>query len=160
MAVITVSRQLGSLGCDIANSVAQRLGYRMVWRKLINQAARQARTPEMALEMLDELGLLGLRPSLSTAKDPLSSDVIISALKGCILRTENPLALGGIPCKLLITPLPAQDMGGLPSMGMVLISCWKGINVISPVIPWGLRVTVTILGTAPILLSEITWQKE
>lgn len=65
MAVITVSRQLGSLGCDIADSVAQQLGYRKVWRGLINQAARQARTPGMALDVLDDLGLLGLTPSSS-----------------------------------------------------------------------------------------------
>ena len=68
MAVVTVSRQLGSLGCDIAEAVVQRLGYRKAWRGLINQAARQARTPEMALEMLDELGLLGIKPSLSVEK--------------------------------------------------------------------------------------------
>jgi cytidylate kinase len=68
MAVITVSRQLGSLGCDIADAVAQQLGYRKVWRRLINQAARRARTPEMALDMLDDLGLLGLKPSLSEEK--------------------------------------------------------------------------------------------
>ena len=68
MAVITVSRQLGSLGCDIANAVSQQLGYRVAWRGLINQAARQARTPEMALEMLDELGLLDIKPSWSAQK--------------------------------------------------------------------------------------------
>lgn len=65
MAVITVSRQLGSLGCEIADAVAQQLGYRKVWRGLINQAARQARTPGMALDLLDDLGLLGLKPSES-----------------------------------------------------------------------------------------------
>lgn len=65
MAVITISRQLGSLGCDIAEAVAQQLGYQKVWRGLINQAARQARTPQMALDMLDDLGLFGLKPSRS-----------------------------------------------------------------------------------------------
>jgi len=35
----------------------------MVWRDLINQAARRSNTPEMALATIDELGLLGLRPS-------------------------------------------------------------------------------------------------
>jgi cytidylate kinase len=73
MAVITISRQLGSLGCDIADAVVQRLGYRKAWRGLINQAARRARTPEMALEMLDEFGLLGLKPQLSAEKDYLDA---------------------------------------------------------------------------------------
>jgi CMP/dCMP kinase len=65
MAVITISRQLGSLGCDIADAVAQQLGYRKVWRGLINQAARKARTPQVALALLDDLGLFGLKPSRS-----------------------------------------------------------------------------------------------
>jgi cytidylate kinase len=91
MPVITVSRQLGSLGCDIANAVAQRLGYRMVWRELINQAARQARTPEMALEMLDELGLLGLRPSLPTETAYLDA---IRELIEELARAGNVLIVG------------------------------------------------------------------
>ncbi len=60
---ITISRQLGSLGSLIARMVAQRLGYRVVWRELINQAARRACVPEVALATIDDLGLLGIRPS-------------------------------------------------------------------------------------------------
>lgn len=63
MAVITISRQLGSLGCDIAQQVADSLGHRLLWRDLINQAARRAGTPEVALETIDELGLLQIRAS-------------------------------------------------------------------------------------------------
>ena len=73
MAVITVSRQLGSLGCDIADAVAGQLGYRKVWRGLINQAARRARTPGMALDLLDDLGLLGMSPSPSEEKAYLNA---------------------------------------------------------------------------------------
>ena len=91
MAVITVSRQLGSLGGDIANAVAQRLGYRLAWRGLINQAARQARAPEMALEMLDELGLLGLKPSLSAQKAYLDA---IRELIEELARNDNVLIVG------------------------------------------------------------------
>jgi cytidylate kinase len=116
MAVITVSRQLGSLGCEIANSVAQRLGYRMVWRELINQAARQARTPEMALEMLDELGLLGLRPSLSTEKAYLNAvRELIEELAGAgnvlIVGRGGQSVLRGWPNTLhvrLIAPLDVR----------------------------------------------------
>ena len=64
MTAITISRQLGSLGTQVAHEVAQRLGYRVVWRELINQAARRAGAPEVALATIDDLGLLGLRPSL------------------------------------------------------------------------------------------------
>ena len=63
MSAITVSRQLGSLGREVARLVADRLGYRLVWREVINQAARQAGAPEVALATIDELGLLGLNPS-------------------------------------------------------------------------------------------------
>lgn len=63
MAVITISRQMGSLGCDIANIVASKLGYQLVWRELINKAAQMAGAPEMALAAIDELGLFGITPS-------------------------------------------------------------------------------------------------
>ncbi len=68
MAVITISRQLGSMGREVARLVADRLGYRLVWRDLINQAARQAGAPEVALAAIDELGLLGLRPSRAASE--------------------------------------------------------------------------------------------
>ncbi len=63
MTAITISRQLGSLGTQIGREVAQRLGYRMVWREVINEAARRAGAPEMALAAIDDLGLLGVQPS-------------------------------------------------------------------------------------------------
>ena len=91
MAVITLSRQLGSLGCDIADAVVQRLGYRKAWRGLINQAARRARTPEMALEMLDELGLLGIKPPLSAEKEYLAA---IRELIEELARDDNVLIVG------------------------------------------------------------------
>lgn len=61
--VITVSRQMGSRGLEVAKAVADLLGYRLVWRELINQAALRSGTPEVALAAIDELGLLGLCPS-------------------------------------------------------------------------------------------------
>jgi len=63
MPVITLSRELGSSGDDIAVEVARRLKLQFVGRDLINRAARQAGAPEMALAEIDELGLLGVKPS-------------------------------------------------------------------------------------------------
>lgn len=63
MTTITISRQLGSLGSEVARLVAERLGYRLVWRELINQAARRSGAPEAALAAIDELGLLDMCPS-------------------------------------------------------------------------------------------------
>jgi cytidylate kinase len=62
MPVITLSRQLGSQGDEVAAAVAQRLGLRLVGREAINRAAREAGAPEVALAAIDELGLLGVRP--------------------------------------------------------------------------------------------------
>jgi cytidylate kinase len=63
MPVITLSREMGSRGDDIAMAVAGELGLRLVGRELINRAAREAGAPEVALAEIDELGLLGVKPS-------------------------------------------------------------------------------------------------
>ena len=63
MSVITISRQLGSYGNEIARQVAEHLGWQQISQDLINQAARAAKVPQVALAEIDELGFLGLRPS-------------------------------------------------------------------------------------------------
>lgn len=63
MTVITISRVMGSLGTEIAVLLGTRLGYRLVDRDLINQAARQSGASIAALADIDELGLLGFQPS-------------------------------------------------------------------------------------------------
>jgi CMP/dCMP kinase len=63
MTAITISRQYGSLGCEIAQMVGQELGYRVIYRELITQAALDCGSPEVALAVIDELGLFGLTPS-------------------------------------------------------------------------------------------------
>ncbi len=63
MPVITLSRQMGSQGDDVALAVAQRLRLRLAGRELINRAALAAGAPEVALATIDELGLLGVKPS-------------------------------------------------------------------------------------------------
>ncbi len=63
MTVITISRQMGSLGRQVADEIARCLNYRVYWREVINEAAIRAGVPEVALATIDELDLLGLRPS-------------------------------------------------------------------------------------------------
>jgi len=58
--VITISRQFGSLGSQVAREAAELLGYKLVWRDLINQSALRAGAPATALAVIDELGLLGI----------------------------------------------------------------------------------------------------
>jgi cytidylate kinase len=63
MSIITISRQMGSRGDEIALAVTKQLGAQQVCRDIINQAARAARVPQVALADIDELGVLGLHPS-------------------------------------------------------------------------------------------------
>ena len=63
MSAITISRQMGSQGDELAGQVAGLLGWRQVSRDLINQAAVAAGVPQVALAEIDELGFFGLRPS-------------------------------------------------------------------------------------------------
>lgn len=58
MPVITVSRQLGSGGTQIARELAERLGLQYVDRQVIFQAAAEAGTPAAALAEMDEFGIL------------------------------------------------------------------------------------------------------
>jgi len=60
MRVITVSRQLGSHGDEIAAGVAQALGLRLIDVETINRAAQQAGVPEIALAELEQEGARGL----------------------------------------------------------------------------------------------------
>ncbi len=54
MAVITISRQLGSGGSDVARLVAGELGYRLLDRELIDTAAEQAGVSPDVARCLDE----------------------------------------------------------------------------------------------------------
>jgi len=113
---ITISRQVGSLGRETAKAVADTLGWRLVQRELINQAARQARTPEMALAMLDDLGLLGFKPSAAEhsayrkavaqvmAELVEQGSVVIVGRAGQIILRENP----GVMHVRLIAPKPVR----------------------------------------------------
>ncbi len=64
MSAVTISRQMGSQGDELAWQVAQQLGWQLIRRDLINQAALGAGVPHVALADIDELGLLDLRPSI------------------------------------------------------------------------------------------------
>ncbi len=61
MSAVTICAQLGSRGQEIASGVADVLGWRVVHRDLVNEAARRIGAPEVALAEIDEFGLLGLR---------------------------------------------------------------------------------------------------
>ena len=105
MAVITLSREMGSRGDDIARAVAARLGLRLVGRELINRAAKEAGAPEVALAEIDELGLLGVKPSAAALRLyqekvaavihelAADGDVLLVGRGGQMLLADRPDAL-------------------------------------------------------------------
>ncbi|MGB8646688.1 MAG: cytidylate kinase-like family protein [Anaerolineae bacterium] len=102
MTTITVSRQLGSLGVEIATEVAARLGYRLVRREVLNQAARRAGAPEAALADIDELGLLGMSPS------PRASKAYHQAISQVMLElvSEGNVVIIGRAGQVILRDLP------------------------------------------------------
>lgn len=60
---VTISRQMGSLGMEVAQATAELLHYRTIRQELIKAAALRAGTPEMMLAFIDDLGLLDVCPS-------------------------------------------------------------------------------------------------
>jgi CMP/dCMP kinase len=81
MSTITISRQLGSLGDEVAQAIAKRLEYRVISRDLINQAAVRCGAPEMALALIDDLGLLSINPSVSARRSFLETvDKVVNEL--------------------------------------------------------------------------------
>jgi cytidylate kinase len=60
MAVVTLSRQLGAGGGEIATGVAKALGLRMIDRETIDQAASEAGVPDLALHELSYEGRRGV----------------------------------------------------------------------------------------------------
>jgi cytidylate kinase len=105
MAAITISRQLGSMGDEVAQAIAKRLNFRIVCRDLINQAALRAGVPEMALAMIDDLGLFGIHPSVEartayhqaiqkTMREIADSgDVVIIGRAGQVILRNHPQVL-------------------------------------------------------------------
>lgn len=116
MAVITVSRHLGSLGSITAQRVAEHLGYRIIGRELINQAALRSGSPEVALADIDELNLLGVNPTVDAMLAYIGAvksvveelaregNIVIVGRGGQVILNERPDVL-----RVLITaPLPLR----------------------------------------------------
>lgn len=52
--IVTISRQLGSGGAEIAEMVAKNLDYRLLDRTIVESIAKQAKTRQSAVETIDE----------------------------------------------------------------------------------------------------------
>ena len=82
---------MGSWGSQVAEEAARRLGYKLVWRDLINQAALRAGVPEVALATIDELGILGLKPS---SNDLLAYHRAVRQIMGEMCKEGNIVIVG------------------------------------------------------------------
>ena len=91
MSVVTISRQLGSLGTQVARQTADLLGYRLVWRDLINESALRAGAPSTALAVIDDLGLLGI--SLSKKEIRTFRNALLQVMEE--LYKENNIVIVG-----------------------------------------------------------------
>jgi len=97
MTVITLSRQLGSRGREVADEVARALNLRLVDAETINRAAQQAGVPQRALAELENESGQGLAGRVLKA-----------------LRTMPALAPGGE-----VNPAPAEGPSlTLPFVGL------------------------------------------
>ncbi len=112
--VYTISRQYGSGGTQFAKKLAELCGYTLIWREIINKAAINIGYPEMALAVIDELGLLGICPDDETCnqyRDSISQVIISEAKKGkvVILGRASHIILKDFPDCLRIRIVASQD---------------------------------------------------
>jgi cytidylate kinase len=120
MTVITLSRQLGSHGEEIAAQVAQTLDLRLIDAEMINQAAQRAGVPQMALVELEhekERGLanrvltaLRAMPSLSPASEAGTPSAERSGLTIPIPGLFSPM----------VPPISASLEGYVHMVGLVI----------------------------------------
>jgi cytidylate kinase len=88
VSIYTISRQYGSGGSKLAIKLAELSGYQLIWREVVNQAAVQIGAPDMALAVIDELGMLGICMDDDTCKKyqvALKQVVIQKAEKGNVV---------------------------------------------------------------------------
>lgn len=124
MTVITISRQLGSLGGDIAASVAQELGLRLIDAETINRAAERAGVPRIALAELETEGERGLASRVlkamrampllpSTSSRPTVSGDVASP------RTSTLYPFGGL-FSPTVPPISSSLEGYVRMVGLVI----------------------------------------
>ena len=105
--IITISRQLGSRGNEIAAAVAERLGLRFIDREIIHRAAHEAGVPRVALE---ELAYEGQRSLIERVLDIVNTMPAIPQVPHASLREmAAPMAT---PFGNILTP--ATPLFGLP----------------------------------------------
>ncbi len=133
MTVITLSRQIGSHGGEIAAHVAQALTLRVIDADTINRAAQKAGVPRIALAELEQEGERGLvnqvlkalrtMPSLQAPAAASEGDVVAPALSTMMI----PFAGFFSPT---VPPISASLEGYVRMVGMVVRGLAQEGNVL------------------------------
>jgi cytidylate kinase len=125
MTVITISRQLGSHGEEIAAAVAQELSLRLVDAETINQAAIRAGVPQTALTEVEQEGerslanqvLKALRTMPSTV--PFSVSQVSSEGTARADQSGLPIPFAGL-FSPLVPPISASLESYVRMVGLVI----------------------------------------
>jgi cytidylate kinase len=129
MAIVTLSRQMGAGGSEIAAGVAKALGLRIINREAIDRAAMEAGVPEIALH---ELGYEGRRGLMQRILDALKTSPAIPSA----METQRREALAPLtrPPRGIFTPtmplLSAAMEDYVRMVNMVLLNIAKEGNVL------------------------------
>lgn len=129
MAIITLSRQLGAGGFEIATGVARALGLRIIDREAIDRAAMEAGVPEIALH---ELGYEGRRGLMQRILDALkTSPAIPNTIE--MQRRESVAPLTRPPRGIFTPAMPllsAAMEDYVRMVGMVILNMAKEGSVL------------------------------
>jgi len=129
MAIVTVSRQMGAGGSELAAGVAKALGLRIINRQAIDRAAMEAGVPEIALH---ELGYEGRRGLMQRILDALKASPAMPSS----METQHREALASLtrPPRGIFTPtmplLSAEMEDYVRMVDMVLLNMAEEGNVL------------------------------
>lgn len=129
MAIITLSRQLGAGGSEIATGVAKALGLRIIDREAIDCAALEAGVPEIALH---ELGYEGRRGLMQRILDALKTSPAIPSIVE-MERRESVLPITMTPRGIFTPAMPllsAAMEDYVRIVGMVILNIAREGNVL------------------------------
>ena len=129
MTLVTLSRQLGAGGYEVARGVAKALGLRVVDREAIDRAALETGVPEIALH---ELGYEGRRGLMRRILDALkTSPAIPSTVEMRRRESAGPPALSSRGIFTPAMPLLSAALEDYVRMvGMVILNMAREGNVL------------------------------
>jgi len=130
MTVITLSRQLGSHGREVADEVARALNLRLIDAETINRAAQQAGVPQRALAELEHEGDQNLASRVLNALQTMPA----LAPGGEVSPAQAEAPSLTLPCIGLfsptVSPLSASLEGYVRVVGLVIQGLAKEGNVL------------------------------